>query len=407
MECYQWTERAISALDVRSFGDRITMELHNGFGVSAMFTRGNQDMVRVAYSTALKAANDLADPHAQLRILSAFHIYMTRVADYSGALSVSERCVVVARSVSEPASEMLADWMLGVAHHLLGNQPEARVHCASAMTPAPAPYWASIARFGYDRRTIALAAYSRALWLCGYPDQAAVAARYNMDRAEALKHPLSQCIALIYGFDVFAWIGNFVVAAQIAEKIVSLAERYALCPYYAGGLGLTGKVAVENGALDDGVRVLRASLDTLNASRHQILAPTLKASLAVALAGKGQFESAIETIDAAIAAAGPRNDTADAPELLRVRGEILAAWGGSRSVEAESCLLRAIEEARRQGARGWELRSTLSLARLKWKQAPHFESRKRLAALCADLSEGLDSSDVKAAIAFLDANQAG
>jgi predicted ATPase/DNA-binding winged helix-turn-helix (wHTH) protein len=406
-ECFQWTERAISALEGRSFGARIAMELHNGFGVSAMFTRGNQDMVRAAYSTALKAANDLADPHAQLRILSAFHIYMTRVADYSGALSISERCVAVARSVAEPASEMLADWMLGVAHHLLGNQPEARVHCASAMTPAPAPHWASIARFGYDRRTIALAAYSRALWLCGYPDQAAAAARYNMDQAEALKHPLTQCIALIYGFDVFAWIGDFAVAAQIADKIVSLAGRYALGPYRAGGLGLTGKVAVENGAFDDGIRVLRASLDTLSTSRHQILAPKLKASLAVALAGKGQFEAAIETIDAAIAAAGPRNDTADAPELFRVRGEILAGWGGSRAVEAEGSLLRAIEEAQRQGAKGWELRATLSWTRFKWRHESHVESRKRLAALCADFSEGLESSDVKAAMAFLDANQAG
>jgi tetratricopeptide (TPR) repeat protein len=169
---------------------------------------------------------------------------------------------------------------------------------------------------------------------------------------------------------------------------------------------LTGKVAVENGAFDDGIRVLRASLDTLNASRHQILAPKLKASLAVALAGKGQFEAAIETIDAAIAAAGPRNDSADAPELLRVRGEILAGWDDSHAVEAEGSLLRAIDEAQRQGAKGWELRSTLSWARLKWKHGAHIESRKRLASLCADFSEGFESSDVKAAMAFLDANQA-
>ena len=95
-------------------------------GISLMFTR-NTEEVPVAFNKGLKIAEDLNDLHSQLRLLSALHIFKTRVLDFIGALELSERCITVAKKLDDPASIMMAEWMAGTANHLIGNQPEACV----------------------------------------------------------------------------------------------------------------------------------------------------------------------------------------------------------------------------------------------------------------------------------------
>jgi hypothetical protein len=60
-------------------------------------------------------------------------------------------------------------------------------------------------------------------------------------------------------------------------------------------------------------------------------------------------------------------------ELYRLRSELLLMQDASKVQEAERCLRTAIEIAREQSAKSWELRSTMSLARLLvWRPANNF-----------------------------------
>ena len=51
-------------------------------------------------------------------------------------------------------------------------------------------------------------------------------------------------------------------------------------------------------------------------------------------------------------------------ETLRFKGELLIAKDTTKSAPAEECYRNAIEVARMQQARSWQLRATLSFARL-------------------------------------------
>ncbi len=62
----------------------------------------------------------------------------------------------------------------------------------------------------------------------------------------------------------------------------------------------------------------------------------------------------------------------------------------------------ALEIARRQEAKWWELRATVSLARLLAKQGHRDEARAMLAAMYAWFTEGFDTADLKDAKALLD-----
>jgi predicted ATPase len=70
--------------------------------------------------------------------------------------------------------------------------------------------------------------------------------------------------------------------------------------------------------------------------------------------------------------------------------------------EAQSCFRRAIEIARKQSAESWELRATISLARLLAKQGRRDEARAMLAEIYNWFTEGFDTADLKDAKALLD-----
>ena len=86
-------------------------------------------------------------------------------------------------------------------------------------------------------------------------------------------------------------------------------------------------------------------------------------------------------------------------EVLRVRGVVLEQLG--RLEEAEHDLRSAIEVARSQQAKSWELRAAMSLARLWSKQGKRGEARELLAPVYAWFTEGFDSRDLREARALL------
>src|SRR5216684_4504863 len=71
-------------------------------------------------------------------------------------------------------------------------------------------------------------------------------------------------------------------------------------------------------------------------------------------------------------------------------------------LERRQGLGRAIEIARRQEAKSWELRATTSLARLLEQQGRRDEARAMLAEIYGWFTEGFDTIDLKDAKALLD-----
>jgi predicted ATPase len=116
----------------------------------------------------------------------------------------------------------------------------------------------------------------------------------------------------------------------------------------------------------------------------------------------GRIDRAIAMLDdqrMRIERSGERLDEA---ELYRVKGELLCARDSASSSEGESSLRKAIEIARRQESRWWELRATTSLARLLAKQGKRDEARSMLAEIYGWFTEGFDTADLEDAKALLD-----
>jgi predicted ATPase len=69
--------------------------------------------------------------------------------------------------------------------------------------------------------------------------------------------------------------------------------------------------------------------------------------------------------------------------------------------EVEVCFLKAIEVARSQQAKSWELRASTSLARLWQSQGKKAEAHQMLAEIYGWFTEGFETKDLQDAKALL------
>ena len=89
-----------------------------------------------------------------------------------------------------------------------------------------------------------------------------------------------------------------------------------------------------------------------------------------------------------------------AAELNRLKGKLLLRQGHPEA--AEELYLKALSIAGEQGAKLWELRAAVNLARLHGDQGRPTEARDLLAAVYGWFTEGFDTPDLKDAKALLD-----
>jgi len=401
-ECQRWTEHALGAIDCASRGSRREMELQASLGLSSMFTTGNREEVRSALTRGLELAESLDEPYHQLKLLGGLNVFLTQSGDFRGALKLAQQSEVVAKTLADPAATALADWMLGVAHHLIGNQASARTHCETAVVRAIASRRINMIQFGCDHRIRALVSLARTLWLQGCPDQAAKVARQTIHEADELKHPVTLCIALLVTSSVFIWNGDWTAAEAIIERLVAHAARHSLGPYQDVGLGLTGKLLIKRGDAERGIRLLDDCLDKVRATRYYILTPIFASAMAEGLAALGQVKEALAAIDHALTSVAESGGSNRTPEILRIKGHLLASAPRSDFSEAKDWLLRSLELARQQSALGWELRTATTLARLLSDQGRTTEAHDMLAGIYGRFTEGFDTSDLKIARRLMD-----
>ena len=84
-------------------------------------------------------------------------------------------------------------------------------------------------------------------------------------------------------------------------------------------------------------------------------------------------------------------------ELHRLKGELLLQQATPYVGQAEACFHQAIDMARRQHAKSWELRAATSLARLWQSQGKRQEAYDLFAPVYEWFTEGFDTAALKEA----------
>jgi predicted ATPase len=152
----------------------------------------------------------------------------------------------------------------------------------------------------------------------------------------------------------------------------------------------------------EGIVEMNEGLRDYRATGAGIGQPCFLSLLAKAHERTGRFEDGLRTLREALAIVNEHDEGQPEAELNRLMGELLLKQNDSNAAEARSCFERAIELARKQSAKSWELLATTSLARLLASQGRRDEARTMLAEIYNWFTEGFDTADLIDAKALLE-----
>ena len=187
------------------------------------------------------------------------------------------------------------------------------------------------------------------------------------------------------------------------ELAAALAKaRKSKCPACV----MEGHLMILRDEVVQGVEVLREAFETCRRTGwRQFFPPFFAGPLAEGLAGLGRSDEALDVVNDAIAKVGQGIEGLPwcLPELFRLKGEfLLAQSNGKHAAAIDDCFHSALRLAREQGALLFELRTAISLARLRVAQSRHGEAREILAPVYGRFAEGFNTADLLAAKQLLD-----
>jgi predicted ATPase len=113
-ECQLWSERAIALLRSQHPDSRREMAICATLPFALMYTEGNNQRVRAAFSRALDAAVRQQDLDYELRLLSGLFRYSYWTNDINDAIDLAARSKSVALKTQDPDDLALAESMLGL-----------------------------------------------------------------------------------------------------------------------------------------------------------------------------------------------------------------------------------------------------------------------------------------------------
>jgi predicted ATPase/DNA-binding winged helix-turn-helix (wHTH) protein len=396
-ECRRWSERAIFALDDAARGGLDEMHLQAALGVSLMYMHGARDSARLALERGLAIAEACGDALDQMRLLGPLNMFHLRAGNFATALEYAKRAFTAIGTVEDFAAVSGAHHILGMSLHLRGDLADARVKLEATLDRGPRSQRTSAIYLGFESKNMADVILARNLWLQGHPDQAMECARQAVEGAAPLDHSLTLAIALFWAITVFLWTGESQSAEAYIDRLISLAESRSLAPYLLVARGFQGEVAIRRGDATGGVESLRRTLQKLHAAPYEMVTAELNLSLVGGLSAIGQVDEAISVIDESFAQVETSGNLLYAPELLRVKGTLLLLLPEPNRDNAEACFLQALELSRHQGARAWELRAAIDLAKLLVNRGEVDAAHDLLRPVFEHFVEGRGTADLKAA----------
>jgi class 3 adenylate cyclase/predicted ATPase len=381
------------------------VDLLIALGASLRATKGTGALeVGETYTRARQLCQHLDNPHQLLPVLRGLHGYYNVRAEYQTAQALGEQFLALARQVQDSAILVAAHVALGRTLFWLGAVAAAHTHCAQGIALYdPKQHRASAFLYGQDAGMVCHSFAAWTLWFLGYPDQGLTRNQEAVKLAQQMAHPFSLVNALSFAA-VFHQLRHEVHDTHAcADAAVNLATDQGFPYWRAYSSILRGwSLAHLQGQTKEGIEQMHQSMQALRATGAELWRPYLFALLAEVHGTIGEPEEGLTLLTEALTLVDTTGQRWDESEIYRLKGELLLQQNSDNQAEAESCFRHAIDLARSQQAKSFELRTATSLVRLWQSQGRRDEARQVLGDVYGWFTEGFDTADLKDAKALLD-----
>jgi tetratricopeptide (TPR) repeat protein len=346
--------------------DRLELGLEVLRGAAARAVKGfaSSDAER-----SFERARELSESLGELaRLIDArrglFSCYYARGAlEQAGAQA--REVAALGQRIDDPNSRMLSHWMLGCVAFWQGNFPAAR----KELDEAYAMYDPKMQRpktlaMQIDPGVNAMVHQGWVLSIMGLADEAVDISERALAAARALSQPFAVAMALYWGVAARSVYGLHGEIRPLLDELHAVTAEHQLRYLGTGALILEAQELVAHGECHAALEHVARALREFAEQEAMLGLPFALSIVANAHARLGNAKEGLEALATAFDWMGRNGDRHWEAELWRLKG-VLHLLPPARDVgEAQGCFRRAIEVARRQGAKAFELRALSALADL-------------------------------------------
>jgi predicted ATPase len=385
------------------------LDLQVALGPALIATKGwAAPEVEKAYIRAQDLCQQVGETAQLFPVLWGLWVFYYVREEFRKAYELGERLLTLAQRAQDSALLLEAHMTLGVILHPLGEFISARTHLQQSIAfYDPQRHRAQAFLYGgTDPGMRGLAQIAWTLWMLGYPDQALKKMRAAVTLAQEISQPHSLAFALCFATELHQFRRDRQAAQEQAEANVVLSTEHGFPFWLARGTITLGWALAEQGQGEEGIAQMRQGLAGYQATGAKLWRSYLFAVLAEAYGKVGQPTEGLAVIAEALNWTQGNEGRYCEAELYRLRGELTlqtkASGPRATGKEAEACFRKAIDIARSQQAKSWELRAATSLARLWQQQGKQQEAQELLSEIYGWFTEGFDTKDLQEAKALLE-----
>jgi len=384
--------------------DTRKLELLNPLGTSLIAARGYATPeVGPVFQRARELCERVGSPTQKFAIMRGAFAWHVVGGDFRLCTDLAAEAMEFARGLNDPGIVMEALFLCSVAALYRGDFSGVREHCERAISEYDdrerTQIWASIngENSGVGHRCY----LALSLWFLGYPDRALQLSREAIELARTIGHLFS----LEYALHHAGWLRQHCLlgdeAQAAGDEQINIATEQGFTFWHATGTLYRGAGLILQGSIERGLPLLVKGLESYRATGAELALPYYLSLLGDGYTRSGLFGEALTVLNDGLSIAEQNDDRFQEAELHRLLGELHLAEKDDQGA-AEVCFRNAIETARRQQSRAWELRATMSLARLWHRQGRRDEARDALAAIYATYTEGFTTPDLVESKALLE-----
>jgi predicted ATPase/class 3 adenylate cyclase len=362
-----------------------------------------------AYARAHELCSELGDVPEVIPALWGLWGYLLVGGALQRAMEIGKELLARAERTGDSGHRLQAHHALAPTHFFLGEFNEAVRHAKEALALYDPDEHVALAFVygGHDARACVLHFSGLSLWMLGYPDQGLGAAETAQAMAERLAQSHTTVLELMYGSLVRLLRGEAEAARRDTAAAVAVATESGLPQWRGMSQSFGGSALAALGPAEEGLAEIQQGHAAYRATGAQSGHTLILTLLADVHLRRGTWEEGLSAVNEALTTIVNTEERLCEAELHRLKGEILFARSPDDPTAAELCFHAAIEIARGQRARSWELRAATSLARLWQSQDRREEARSVLSPVLAWFTEGRDTRDLREAQAVLDALDMG
>jgi hypothetical protein len=364
-------------------------------GESLYPTQGWSPATGSTFSRARELCERVGERAQMFGILIGLRLFHSFRLEMQTARQITEQILALANELDTPAMVARAHAAVGLNRLWMGELVSAREHIELAMGSADSIQTGFAYDWDYSIMAVAISHLAWDLAILGFPDQAKKVSQRLMLAVQSMSRPLPLALALFYTSLLDQTLGDAQRAEDHSASALAIAADYGLPHVLSLASAVHGWSLSFRGEVDVGIAEMRRGIAEANS--NEMRAPTfLYIPLAQTYVATEQTIDALDIVNEALELAQRTGQRLHEAELFRLKGELLLRPSRDAS-NAEACFLRAISTARAQSAKWWELRSSVSLARLLVKQGHRQEAAAMLTEIYNWFTEGFDTRDLQEA----------